>query len=345
MKYNSLGRTDLKVSEICLGTMTWGRQNTEKEGHAQIDMALDKGVNFMDTAELYAVPLSAETYGATEEIIGTWFQQNGQRDKWIVASKVVGAGISWIRDGAPINKQSIRAAVEGSLKRLQTDYIDLYQLHWPNRGSYHFEKSWTYDPFPQPKNEPASDFLEALQTLGDLVDEGKIRHIGLSNESAWGTMQYLKLAEEHNLPRVASIQNEYNFLRRYYDLDLAELAHHEDVGLLAFSPLATGVITGKYLDGAVPKGTRGEVQKGLYRANALTDPAVKKYIQLAKKHDLDISQMAIAFCLSKPFMTAAIIGATSLKQLKTNIGAADITLSEEVLAGIQAIFMQHARPL
>ena len=345
MKYNQLGRTDIKVSEICLGTMTWGRQNTEKDAHAQIDMALEKGVNFMDTAELYAVPLSEESCGATEEFIGTWFKNTGKREEWVLASKVAGPGVPWIRDGAPMTAKSVRLAIEGSLKRLQTDYLDLYQLHWPNRGSYHFENSWNYEPFKQDKNSLVPNFLEVLQTLNDLVKEGKILHIGLSNETAWGTMQYLNLAEKHNLPRVVSIQNEYNFLRRYYDMDLAELAHHEDVGLLAYSPLAAGAITGKYLDGARPKGSRGAMAGSLYRANELTEPAIRKYLELAKSHQLDISQMAIAFCLSKPFMTSVIIGATSLSQLENNIDSANLTLSKEVLEGIQAIFMQHARTL
>ncbi|HHS82301.1 MAG TPA: aldo/keto reductase [Devosia sp.] len=345
MKHHRLGRTDISVSEICLGTMTWGRQNSEAEGHAQIDMAMDMGVNFMDTAELYAVPINAETAGETERIIGTWFKKSGKRDRWILASKVVGRGIKWIRNGERISGPGIRKAIEGSLRRLQTDHIDLYQLHWPNRGSYHFENSWTYDPFVQEKGQPLEDFLEALQTLDDLMRAGKIRAIGLSNETAWGTMQYLALAEKYGLPRIASIQNEYNLLRRYYDLDLAELARHEDVGLLAFSPLAAGVLTGKYLDGACPRGSRMDIQGSLYRSNELTEPAVRKYLALAQAHGLDPAQMALAFCLSRPFMTSVIIGATSLEQLKTDIGAADISLSDDVLDGIQEIYRQHPRPL
>jgi len=345
VKLNNLGRTDLKVSQICLGTMTWGRQNTRSEGHAQIELAMEAGVNFMDTAELYAVPPNEETCGATEEIIGSWFKKSGKREQWIVASKISGPGIPWIRNSSAMDKNSIRQAVEGSLKRLQTDYIDLYQLHWPNRGSYHFENSWNYDPFMQDRNSLASNFTETLETLQSLVDEGKIRHIGLSNETAWGTMQYLRLSKEKNLPRVVSIQNEYNFLRRYYDLDLAELAHHEDVGLLAYSPLGAGVLTGKYLNDASPKGTRGDISSSFYRANKRTEPAIIKYMELAKKHNLDVAQMAIAFCLSKPFMTSVIIGATNLEQLKTNIGAKDITLSEDVLSGIHEIYMQYPRTL
>ncbi len=345
MKYNRLGRTDVKVSEICLGTMTWGRQNTEAEGHAQMDYALSEGINFLDTAEIYAVPPNPGTYGKTEEIIGTWFKKNGQRDKWVVASKIGGVGVEWIRNGAPITGPAVRKAVEGSLRRLQTDYIDLYQLHWPNRGHYHFEKSWTYDPSGQDKKGTVPNMLEVLEALQEMVDEGKIRHVGLSNESAWGTMQYLRLAQEHNLPRIVSIQNEYNFLRRYYDMDLAELAHYEDVGLLAYSPLAAGAITGKYLDGALPEGTRGAISGSVYRSSELTEPAIRKYLELARTHGLDISQMAIAFCLTKPFMTSVIIGATSLEQLQTDIAAADISLNEKVLEGIQNIFRQHPRTL
>jgi len=345
MKLKQLGRCEIKVSEICLGTMTWGRQTSEDEGHAQIDYALENGVNFMDTAEIYAVPLSESCGGATEEIIGNWFKKTGKRDQWILASKIAGPGISWVRNAEIMNAKTIRLAIEGSLKRLQTDYIDLYQLHWPNRGSYHFENSWTYDPFTQDKTTIIPNFIEVLETLDALVREGKIRHIGLSNETAWGTMQYLRLAEEHDLPRVVSIQNEYNFLRRYYDLDLAELAHHENVGLLAYSPLASGAITGKYLNGALPEGTRGAIAGSLYRANELTEPAIKQYLELAKKHHLDIAQMAIAFGLSKPFMTSVIIGASNMDQLKINIGAARLALSEEVLAGIQSIFKRFARTL
>ena len=345
MKFNKLGRTDLKVSQICLGTMTWGCQNNESEGHAQIDMAMEAGVNFMDTAELYAVPPQEETCGATEKIIGSWFKKNGKRDQWIVASKIAGPGIPWIRNSSKIDKNSIRKALEGSLERLQTDYIDLYQLHWPNRGSYHFENSWNYDPFKQDKKSILPNFIEVLETLQDLISEGKIRYIGLSNETAWGTMQYLRISEEKNLPRMVSIQNEYNLLRRYYDLDLAELSHHEDVGLLAYSPLGAGVLTGKYLDGAIPKGTRADLAKSFYRANKFTEPAIRKYLELAKKHNLDVAQMAIAFCLSKPFMTSVIIGATNLEQLKTNIAAKDLILDDDVLDGIQEIYMQHPKPL
>jgi aryl-alcohol dehydrogenase-like predicted oxidoreductase len=345
MKMKKLGRTDISVSEICLGTMTWGKQNTEAEGHQQMDYAVAEGINFFDTAEMYAVPPDASTYGRTEEIIGSWFKQTGRRNDIVLASKVAGGGRPWVRGGRGIDGPSVREAVEGSLRRLQTDRIDLYQIHWPRRGHYHFEGSWDYNPYLQDKESVLPNMLEVLQVMGELVREGKILHFGLSNESAWGTMQYLKLSMELGLPRVQTIQNEYNFLRRYYDMDLAELAFHEDVGLLAYSPLAAGAISGKYLGGVLPPGTRGAVAGSAYRNNQYTEPAIRAYIALADKHGLDVNQMAIAFCLTKPFMTSVIIGATTMEQLRTNIAAADVELSEAVLAEIQQIFMRYARTL
>ena len=345
MKTRKLGRTGVDVTEICLGTMTWGKQNTEADGHEQMDYAVAQGINFFDTAEMYAVPPDATTYGKTEEIIGTWFKKTGKRQDIVLASKVAGGGRPWVRGGKGIDGPSVREAVEGSLKRLQTDYIDLYQIHWPRRGHYHWEGSWTYNPYTQDKDEVLPNILEVLQEMGKLVKEGKIRWFGLSNETAWGTMQYLKLSAELGLPRVQTIQNEYNFLRRYYDMDLAELAHHEDVGLLAYSPLAAGALSGKYLGGKLPAGSRGAISGGNYRSNEITEPAIRAYMALAEKHGLDVNQMAIAFCLTKPFMTSVIIGATTMDQLKTNIAAADVSLSPEVLGGIQQIFMRYARTL
>ncbi len=346
MKKNRLGRTDVMVTEICLGTMTWGKQNTEAEGHAQMDYAVDQGINFFDTAEMYAVPPDASTYGKTEEIIGNWFSRSGKRDRIVLASKVAGGGRPWVRGGRGIDAASVREAIEGSLRRLRTDYIDLYQIHWPRRGHYHFEGSWDYNPYTQQKrDEVLPNLIEVHEVMGDLVKEGKIRYFGLSNETAWGTMQYLKLAEQRGLPRVQTIQNEYNFLRRYYDMDLAELAFHEDVGLLAYSPLAAGAISGKYLGGVLPPGTRGAVAGSAYRNNQYTEPAIRAYLALAARHGLDVNQMAIAFCLTKPFMTSVIIGATGMEQLATNIAAADVALSREVLDGVQQIFMQYPRTL
>lgn len=346
MRMKKLGRTEVEVSEICLGTMTWGLQNSEAEAHAQMDYALGRGINFFDTAELYAVPPSAATYGRTEELIGTWFRKTGKRDHVVLASKVAGGGRPWIRGGRGVDAAGVREAVEGSLRRLATDYIDLYQIHWPRRGHYHFEGPWDYNPYTQQKRgEVLPNIIEVHEAMGELVKEGKIRHFGLSNETAWGTMQYLRLSEERGLPRVQTIQNEYNLLRRYYDLDLAELAFHEDVGLLAYSPLGAGAISGKYLGGVLPPGTRGAIAGGAYRNNQYTEPAIRAYLELAERHGLDVCQMAIAFCLTKPFMTSVIIGATTMEQLRSNIDAADLVLGQDVLDGIQQVFMRYARTL
>ncbi|MGJ8529584.1 aldo/keto reductase [Maritalea sp.] len=346
MKFNKLGRTDLDVSEICLGTMTWGRQNTEADAHQQMDYALEREVNFFDTAEIYAVPTNAETQGLTEKYIGTWFKKSGNRDKVVLATKVAGKGVPWVRDGGEITGASVREAIEGNLSRLQTDYIDLYQLHWPNRGHYHFNNAYDYHPETQDTNKVQDNMLEVLETLGALVSDGKIRHIGLSNETVWGTTQYLSLAEKHDLPRIASIQNEYGLLRRYFDHDFAELAHHENVGLLAYSALAAGALSGKYLDGKIPAGTRGELSvSATYRNSPQSEPAIRAYMEIAKKHGLDVCQMALKFALDRPFMTSVIIGATNMDQLKTDIDAKDIELSKDVLADIHEIYQQYPRPI
>jgi len=346
VKYNRLGRTGVRVSEICLGTMTWGTQNSEREGHEQIDYAVEQGVNFFDTAEMYpTTPLSPETQGRTEEIIGTWFKSSGKRDDVVLATKITGKGPKWIRDGAGISQQELRDAVEGSLSRLQTDTIDLYQLHWPNRGSYHFRQNWTFDPTQQDRSDTTDHIHEVLRTAKDLVDEGKVRHFGLSNESCWGTCQFLELAETHDLPRVVSLQNEYNLMCRLYDLDLAELSHHEDVGLLAYSPLAAGLLSGKYAGGDIPKGSRRAFNSDLGgRYSEAINDVVSDYLAVAQRHGLEPSQMALAFCLTRPFMTSVIIGATTLEQLKTNINAKDVTLNEAVLADIHAIYRKHPLP-
>ncbi|WP_242221884.1 aldo/keto reductase [Shinella zoogloeoides] len=347
MKYNPLGRTGISVSEICLGTMTWGSQNSEQEAHDQLDYAFSQGVNFIDTAELYpTTPLSPETYGDTERFIGSWMQARGNRDKVILASKVAGPGRPYIRGGAPMSRAGILEAIDDSLARLKTDYLDLYQLHWPNRGHYHFRNAWGYDPSKQDREKVAAELLEALETVGDLVKAGKVRALGLSNETAWGTMQMLKHAEDKGLPRVASIQNEYNLLYRTYDLDLAELSHHEEVGLLAYSPLAAGLLTGKYLDGARPEGSRLTKNGDLGgRYQPLQEPAVRAYVELAKENGIDPAQMALAFCLTRPFMASVIIGATSMEQLKTDIGAADLTLSVDVMNGIRRIHRLYPAPM
>jgi len=343
MKLKRLGRTDLMVTQLCLGTMTWGSQNSEAEGHAQIDYALEAGLNFMDTAESYAVPASPQTSGRTEEIIGSWFARTGKRDKWILASKIAGGG-NHIRNGARADGAAIREAVEGSLKRLRTDYIDLYQIHWPSRGHYSFDNGWTYAPHTQDTADVIANIADMLEALQRMVEAGKIRHIGVSNETTWGIAQWLRLSEKHGLPRLVSVQNEYNLIRRQFDLDLAELSHHEDVGLLAYSPLAAGLLTGKYANG-IPAGSRAEYQKGMWRMNEHSMPVVAEYVALARKHGLDPAQMAIAFCLTRPFMTSVILGATSLEQLRTDIGAYDVTLSDEVMAGIAAIHRRYPRPI
>ena len=345
MQIKTLGRTDIKVTDICLGTMTWGSQNTEAEGHAQIAMARDAGITFMDTAELYAVPGSRETSGRTETIIGNWFAANKDREKWVLASKIGGGGSAHLRGGRAPDAASVREAVEASLRRLQTDYIDLYQIHWASRGHYNFENYWSFRPDRQDRAATRANMEEVLGAMGDMVREGKIRHFGLSNESTWGIAQWLKLSEQMNLPRAVSVQNEYSLLRRIFDHDLAELSHHEDVGLLAYSPLAGGMLTGKYLDGATPKGSRKDYQKGFWRLNEHSERAVRAYHAVAERHGLDPIHMAIAFCRSRPFMTATIIGATSTSQLSHVLAARDITLSAEVLADIDAVYRANPRPI
>lgn len=345
MKLKPLGRTDLLVTELCLGTMTWGSQNSEAEGHAQIDLALEAGLNFMDTAEIYAVPRSPETSFKTEEIIGNWFKSTGKRDQWVLASKVSGGPVDFIRNGSRTTGATLRQACEASLRRLQTDYLDLYQIHWAGRGSYNFDGSWDYQPHTQDTADALANIEDMLVTLGDLVKEGKLRHVGVSNETTWGMAQWLRIAEEKGLPRLVSVQNEYNLLRRHFDLDLAELSHHENVGLLAYSPLAGGLLTGKYNDGQMPKGSRADYQKSFWRHNPQSEAATKQYQALAARHGLDPSQLAIAFAMTRPFMTSVIIGATSTDQLANAIGARDVTLSPELLAEIDAIHRQFPRTI
>lgn len=347
MKLKPLGRTGLSVTDICLGTMTWGMQNSEAEAHQQLDLAIDAGINFIDTAEGYAVPMSPQTFGKTETYIGSWFKQSGKRDKVILASKISGGGRQeWIRGGARPNRAIVHEAVEGSLQRLQTDHIDLYQVHWSMRPHYHFGQGWDCDFSTTDAKAETALMHVILLGLEDMVRDGKIRAVGLSNETAWGTMQWLRLAEQHNLPRVASIQNEYSLLQRKFDFDLAEVAQCEDVGLLAYSPLAAGVLTGKYLDGKLPAGSRAAISPGgLWRSNPHSEPAIRAYLDVARKHGLDIAQMAIAFAQARPFMTSVIIGATSLEQLRTNIAADQLTLSDEVLADIAAVYRNYPSPL
>ncbi|MCG6888506.1 MAG: aldo/keto reductase [Gammaproteobacteria bacterium] len=346
MEYRNLGNSDLAVSEICLGSMTWGTQNSEAEGHAQIDYALDHGVNFIDTAELYPVnPMSAETVGRTEEIIGSWFARSGRRDAFILASKVAGNGHEYLQNGIDISPQKIRISLEGSLRRLQTDHIDLYQLHWPNRGTYHFRNNWRFDATRQDTQQTLDHIYSSLECLGQLVDEGKIRSIGLSNESCWGSAQFLRIATEHGFPRIVSLQNEYSLLYRTHDLDLAELSHHEQVGLLPYSPLGCGLLTGKYRDGARPAGSRLTLNPDLFgRVHDDIWPVVDAYLAIAQKHGLDPAQMAIAFCNQRPFVTSSIVGATSVEQLAINLGAAELELDTEVLDDIQSVYRRYPLP-
>ena len=347
MKMNRLGRTDILVSEICLGTMTWGSQNSAEEAFAQMDYALEHGVNFFDTAELYpTTPLSAETYADTERLMGDWFEKTGKRDQVVLATKVAGPGRPYIREGKPITGAVVKEALDASLTRLKTDYVDLYQIHWPNRGHFHFRGAWNYNPYKQDKAQAASDIAEILEALGDCVKAGKLKAFGLSNETTWGTQKYLSLAEAKGLPRVATIQNEYNLLYRHYDLDLAELSHHEDVGLLAYSPLAGGILSGKYLEGQKPAGSRGSINGDIGgRLVPQQQAATRAYVDLAKKHGLDPSAMALAFCLTRPFMASVIIGATTMDQLQVNIGAADLKLSDEVMTEIAKIHREYTMPI
>lgn len=344
MRQVDLGRTGIKVSEICLGTMTWGTQNTESEGHAQMDLALDAGVNFWDSAEMYPVnPVSRETAGRTEEIIGTWFAARGGRDRVVLATKIAGGGQPAVRDGAWPTAALMRQAVEGSLKRLQTDWIDLYQIHWPARKHYHFRDNWGFDPRPNDPVKVEALMLELLQESAKLIAEGKIRAIALSNETVWGAAKWLSLADKHGLPRMASVQNEYSLMCRQFDTDWAELSVMEDMPLLAFSPLACGILSGKYQGDVTPPGSRRSLNPILSgRVTPRTFTVTQEYLNIAARHGLDPCQMAIAFTLTRPFHTIPIVGATSTAQLASNL--TQITLSPEVLAEIAATHRAHPQP-
>lgn len=346
MEHRPLGRTGLRVSALCLGTMTWGQQNSEAEGHAQMDYALERGVNFLDTAELYAIPPKPETQGATERIIGSWLKARGRRDDVIIATKVVGRSQNtWFRDdGSPaeLSRAQIVEAVDKSLARLRTDYIDLYQIHWPDRAVSQFGAVPVI--FRQTSG-PEHPIEETLGVLDDLVKAGKIRHVGLSNESPWGVMTFLKHAETKGLARVASIQNAYGLLNRTFEGGLAEIAQREDVGLLAYSALGQGYLTGKYEGGARPPGARRTLFDRMQRYETPGAPAaITAYLALARKWELDPAQMALAFATSRPFTTATIIGATTMAQLKTAIDAADLRISPELEAEIDAIHLRHTNP-
>jgi len=344
MQYRRLGRTDLSVSALCLGTMTWGVQNSEAEGHAQMDYALEKGVNFWDTAEMYPIPPTEERFGNTERIIGTWFKSRGKRDRVILASKVIGPDNRFknIRDGSNrLTRANILAALEGSLKRLGTDYIDLYQLHWPERSVNVFGRLYYAH-----REEDFTPFEEVLGVLDDAVKEGKIRHVGLSNETAWGAMRWLDLAERGLGPRMVSIQNCYHLLNRGFEVGLAEVAIREQCGLLAFSPLAMGTLSGKYLNGARPEGARMTLFPHFARYMApRAQEAIAAHVALARKYGLDPAQMALAWINGRDFVTATIIGATNMDQLKSNIASIDVTLPPELVKEIEELHKTYTIPV
>lgn len=343
MQYHTIAHTDLNVSRICLGTMTWGEQNNEIEAHAQLDYALEQGVNFIDTAEMYPVPPRAETQGLTERYIGTWLKRRGNRDNVIIASKVAGRSreLTYLREGSVcLDRRNIVQAVDASLKRLQTDYIDLYQTHWPDRETNYFgQLGYTYN---DSSFVAIQTTLEALQAQ---VQAGKIRYIGVSNETPWGLMGYLHAAERYDLPRVVTIQNPYNLLNRTFEVGLAEIAQREKVELLAYSPLAFGVLSGKYLHGAQPPGARLTVFERFtrYQTPEAVEP-VQAYIKLAQEHGLDPAQMALAYVNSRSFLAANIIGATTQEQLASDVASIDVTLSADVLAAIEAIHRRQPNP-
>lgn len=347
MKRVELGRSGIEVSGLCLGSMTWGTQTAPADAHAQIERALEVGIDFIDTAHMYPVnPVSGDTIGRTEEIIGDWVEASGRRGEVVLATKHLGEGSGVIEGGTPeITSDTIPEAIEGSLKRLKTDVIDLYQFHWPNRGSYHFRKNWSFDPSAQDSARARQHFDDAMGALAREVERGTIRAFGLSNESAWGMAQWLAAAERTGGPRPASIQNEYSLLCRLYDTDLGELGCHEDVALLAFSPLAAGLLTGKYQDGGIPDGSRRSFVENL--GGRVTDrvfPAVAAYLELAARHGLDPVQMALAFVCQRPYPAIPIFGATTMAQLETVIAGRDLVLPDEVLEEIDAVHKAHPMP-
>ncbi len=346
MKMIPLGRSDISVSDWCLGTMTFGNQTDQADAHRQIDMALDAGINFLDTAEMYPVnPVSAETAGNSERVIGEWLAKTGRRDEVVIATKVSGDNPGWVRGGAGYDGKVIPEAIDFSLKKLKTDYIDLYQMHWPMRGSYMFRQNWTYDPSKQNRAKTMDHMAEVLGALGDAVKAGKIRAIGMSNESAWGMTQWCRIAEEMGLPRMASVQNEYSLLCRLYDTDMAEMAVNEDITLLSFSPLACGLLTGKYQGGAVPAGSRMSIGPELGgRMTPRTLPVTQVYVDIAQKHGLDPAHMAMAWQRTRPFPISAIFGTTTQEQLAHLLAGATLELSDAVVAEIDAAHRANPMP-
>ena len=342
MNYRKLGNTELDVSTICLGTMTWGEQNTQDDGFEQMDYSFEHGINFFDTAELYAVPPKEETYGDTEEIIGNWFQKTKKRDKIILATKVAGPARNYLRGGQnSFVGKNLDDALEASLKRLKTDYIDLYQLHWPERNVNSFGKLGY-----EHKENKWNNFEEVLDNLNKHIKNGKIRYVGLSNETPWGAMNYLKLSKDKDLPRMMSIQNPYSLLNRSYEVGLAEVSIREQIGCLAYSPLASGYLSGKYRNGALPKGSRIERDFAFWSRyrKPNTEKAVEEYYKISKKYNLDISQMSIKFCEVQDFMTSVIIGATTMEQLKTNIESVKVKLDKEIIKEINEVQKIYPNP-
>ncbi|KAB7895473.1 NADP(H)-dependent aldo-keto reductase [Rouxiella sp. S1S-2] len=344
MQYHRIPHSSLEVSVLGLGTMTYGEQNSEAEAHQQLDYALAAGINLIDTAEMYPVPPRPETQGLTESYIGSWIKARGNREKIILASKVAGpsrGNDASIRPGQVLDRKNIRAALDASLKRLNTDYLDLYQLHWPQRPTNFFGKlGYTYS-----ADNSAVTLLETLEALNEQVRAGKIRYIGVSNETPWGVMRYLQLAEKHDLPRIVSIQNPYSLLNRSFEIGLAEISQHEGVELLAYSSLAFGTLSGKYLNGAKPAGARNTLFSRFTRySSAQSEAAVVEYVGLAKKLNLDPSQMALAFVRQQPFVASTLLGATTLEQLKINIDSQDLTLDEEVINALEAIHKRFTIP-
>ncbi len=349
MKKVKLGSSDLLVSEVCLGSMTWGSQNSEAEAHHQINYALKEGINFIDTAEVYAVPPSPETCGLTEKYIGTWLAKNrNQREDVVIATKVAGGGVQWIRNGENLHSKGIKLALEGSLRNLQTDYVDLYQLHWPNRTSPHFCKHWPQqlDYASVDVEKEREEHLEILTALAELVKEGKIRHIGLSDDTPWGINEYLRLAEIHDLPKMVSIQNEFNLLHLIDSPHTIETCVLNDVAYLPWSPLAGGALSGKYRNGALPKNCRWTIEQrnGIFRDTSLSHAAIEAYYGIATRHGLSLTQLSLAYVYQFKGVTSSIIGATSLDQLKEDIEAYKVVLTDEIMQEIDAVIKQYPVP-
>lgn len=341
MQTRPLGNTGIEVSRLCLGTMTFGEQNSEADAHEQLDRAVAFGINFIDTAEMYPVPPKAETQGRTEAYIGSWLKRRSSRDDVIIATKASGPGLEHVRGGPRLTREHLHQAIDESLSRLRTDYVDLYQLHWPDRRTNFFGRLG-YEHDEEEDNTPLEETLSALK---ELVDAGKVRAIGLSNDTPWGVMRALHLAETLGLPRVASIQNPYNLLNRTFEVGLAEIAHRENVGLLAYSPLAFGVLSGKYLDGARPEGARLTLFERFQRyTNPLAEEATRAYVQIARDHALDPAQMALAFANSRSFLTSNIVGATTMEQLEDDLTSESLRLEQSVLDAIEEVHRRLPNP-